>query len=210
VVNDLDALVRGAAIGGHAAADGRVHARRANPARAPGSARSTRLAQSRICCGAPREARAGHGASMDWPGVVPILRLDTGAQHLRRRFRLRAAHWIILAVIVITGVAQSALARVLDPWIVTTLRVGFRLLSLALIVHVFAGVERMAGRSCRQACAAAFRRSDLCRDLRGRPATICGRMASRERKDHEAMGRLVLLGNARGRVRNARCNIRRA
>ena len=67
---------------------------------------------------------------------VPILRLGTGAQHLRRRF-LRAAHWIILAVIVITGVAQSALARVLDPWIVTTLRVGFRLLSLALIVHVF-------------------------------------------------------------------------
>ena len=42
-----------------------------------------------------------------------------------------------MAVIVITGVAQSALARVLDPWIVTTLRVGFRLLSLALIVHVF-------------------------------------------------------------------------
>jgi hypothetical protein len=68
---------------------------------------------------------------------VPILRLGTGAQRFEDDFRLRAAHWIILAVIVITGVAQSALARVLDPWIVRTLRVGFRLLSLALIVHVF-------------------------------------------------------------------------
>ena len=163
----------------------------------------------------------GAAGSASWPwrlhGLVGILALSCPffvwalARSIFEDDFCGAAHWIILAVIVITGVAQSALARVLDPWIVTT---SPRRLSAAIARAdrscLRADVERMAGQSCRQACAAAFRRSDLCRDLRRRPATICGRMASRERKDHEAMGRLVLLGNARGRVLNARCNIRRA
>jgi hypothetical protein len=112
VVNDLNALVRGAAIGGRAAADGRVPARRADP--------PARL-----------DRRALRGRALSCPFFVWALARSI----FEDDFRLRAAHWIILAVIVIAGVAQSALARVLDPWIVTTLRVGFRLLSLALIVH---------------------------------------------------------------------------
>ena len=100
-----------------------------------------------------REAGAGRGASLDWSGSSRC-RAHSSSGHWRaasRRRFLRAAHWIILAVIVITGLAQSALARVLDPWIVTTRR--------AAIAHgdrscLLAGVERMAGRSCRQACAA--------------------------------------------------------
>ena len=78
----------------------------------------------------------GAAGSASWPwrlhGLVGILALSCpffvwalARSIFEDDFRLRAAHWIILAVIVITGVAQSALARVLDPWIVTTLRVGF-------------------------------------------------------------------------------------
>jgi hypothetical protein len=153
VVNDLDALVRGAAIGGRSAADGRVPARRADPP-ARLDRRALRGWRNRVSA-VGRRGKRELAMAPPWTGrdpraVVPILRLGTGAQHLRRRF-LRAAHWIILAVIVITGVAQSALARVLDPWIVTTRRAAIARADRSCLL---AGVERIAGRSCRQACAA--------------------------------------------------------
>ena len=140
MVNDLDALVRGAAIG--VALQLTAAFLRAGPSR-PRAWIGALYAAGAIAC-----LLWGAAGSASWPwrlhGLVGILALSCpffvwalARSIFEDDFRLRAAHWIILAGIVITGVAQSALARVLDPWIVTTLRVGFRLLSLALIVHVF-------------------------------------------------------------------------
>jgi AraC-like DNA-binding protein len=52
-------------------------------------------------------------------------------------FRLRPAHWALLGVIVVAGVAQSVLPAGHVPWSPDALRTGFRLLMLALIVHAF-------------------------------------------------------------------------
>jgi AraC-like DNA-binding protein len=50
-------------------------------------------------------------------------------------FRLRASHWLILAVIILAGVAQSVLPGIRFPWLPPSLRIAFRLLSLALVAH---------------------------------------------------------------------------
>jgi AraC-like DNA-binding protein len=89
----------------------------------------------------------GHQAISDWP---PLARLVVGVFALSTtfffwalarlifddEFRLRPAHWAILAAIVVAGVAQSVLPGIRFPWLPGALRVGFRLISLALIAHV--------------------------------------------------------------------------
>ena len=50
-------------------------------------------------------------------------------------FRLRAWHWLVLAVIILAGVAQSVLPGIRFPWLPPALRIAFRLLSLALVAH---------------------------------------------------------------------------
>jgi hypothetical protein len=52
-------------------------------------------------------------------------------------FSLRAAHWALLAVIVTAGVGQAIVPGIRLPWLPGGLGLGFRLLSLGLIVHVF-------------------------------------------------------------------------
>ena len=210
-MNDLDELVAsGAAIGGRSAADGRVPARRAEP-----PARLDRRALRGWRDRASAVGRCGERGSWPWRllGLVGILALSgahSSSGHWRAAssktiFRASAARWIILAVIVITGLAQSALARVLDP--VDRDNCAGALLSLTVIVHVFwlvwsgsqAGLvdKRVGGKNGVLICAGTCAVDQQ---------NICGRMASRERKDHEAMGRLVLLRGTpfRGRVLNAR------
>jgi AraC-like DNA-binding protein len=90
----------------------------------------------------------GHPAILTWP---PLARLVFGVLALSTPFffwalarlifedgfRLRPVHWALLGVIVIAGVAQAVLPGVRILWLPNALRIGFRLLSLALIVHVF-------------------------------------------------------------------------
>jgi AraC-like DNA-binding protein len=52
-------------------------------------------------------------------------------------FNLRPVHWALLGVIVVAGVGQTILRGVWLPWLPATLRLCFRLLSLALIIHAF-------------------------------------------------------------------------
>jgi hypothetical protein len=50
-------------------------------------------------------------------------------------FYLRPVHWVLLGVIVVAGVGQSILPGIRLPWLPISLGFGFRLLSLALILH---------------------------------------------------------------------------
>ena len=68
------------------------------------------------------------------------------------------------------------------------------------------GTPPPTGSSRRSASA---RRTSRTLSWRRRSASICGRVASRERKDQEAAGRLDLLGNAHGCGLHARRNSRR-
>jgi AraC-like DNA-binding protein len=52
-------------------------------------------------------------------------------------FSLRPSHWALLCVIVAVGVAQAILPGIQLPWLPNSLRVGLRLISLALIIHAF-------------------------------------------------------------------------
>jgi AraC-like DNA-binding protein len=84
----------------------------------------------------------------EWP---PLLRLLVGILALSCPFffwtlaRLifddgfspRPMHWALLAVIVAAGIGQAVLPGIWLPWLPGSLRLGFRLLSLGLIVHAF-------------------------------------------------------------------------
>ena len=90
----------------------------------------------------------GHPGISSWP---PIARLMVGVVALSTPFffwvlarlifedgfSLRLTHWALLCVIVAAGVAQAILLRIRAPWLPNSLGVGFRLISLALIVHAF-------------------------------------------------------------------------
>jgi AraC-like DNA-binding protein len=52
-------------------------------------------------------------------------------------FALRPAHWALLAMIVIAGIAQAILPGIWLPWLPGSLGLGFRLTLLGLIVHAF-------------------------------------------------------------------------
>jgi len=52
-------------------------------------------------------------------------------------FRLRPAHWAVLAVIIIAGIGQAILPGIRFPWLPEVLRIGFRLVSLMLLGQVF-------------------------------------------------------------------------
>jgi hypothetical protein len=52
-------------------------------------------------------------------------------------FAIRGAHWVVLATIIVAGVAQSMLPGIRFPWLPVALRTVFRLLSLGLVLHVF-------------------------------------------------------------------------
>jgi AraC-like DNA-binding protein len=89
-----------------------------------------------------------HPATAEWP---PSVRLLLGVLALSCPFffwtlaRLifddgfspRPAHWALLAVIVVAGVGQAVLPGIRFPWLPGSLRLGFRLLSLGLIIHAF-------------------------------------------------------------------------
>jgi AraC-like DNA-binding protein len=90
----------------------------------------------------------GHPAVLAWP---PAARLVIGGFALSAPFffwalarlifedgfRVRPVHWALLGVIVLAGLAQAVLPGTRFPWLPDALRIGFRLLSLALILHVF-------------------------------------------------------------------------
>lgn len=90
----------------------------------------------------------GHPGVSSWP---PTARLTVGVLALSTPFffwmlarlifedgfSLRPAHWGLLGVIVAAGVAQAILPGIRAPWLPGSLGVGFRLASLALIVHAF-------------------------------------------------------------------------
>jgi AraC-like DNA-binding protein len=52
-------------------------------------------------------------------------------------FSVRPAHWALLAAIILAGVGQAILPGIRFPWLPGSLRLGFRLLSLGLIIHAF-------------------------------------------------------------------------
>ena len=90
----------------------------------------------------------GHPAVSSWP---PIARLMIGVLAISTPFffwaltrlifedgfSLRLAHWGLLCLIVAAGVAQAILPGIRMPWLPGSLNVGFRLISLALIIHAF-------------------------------------------------------------------------
>jgi AraC-like DNA-binding protein len=90
----------------------------------------------------------GHPGITQWP---PLARLLVGVLALSTPFffwtlarlifedgfSLRPTHWALLCVIVAVGVAQAILPGIRLPWLPNSLRLGLRLVSLALIIHAF-------------------------------------------------------------------------
>jgi len=90
----------------------------------------------------------GHPGITHWP---PLARLLVGVLALSTPFffwtlarlifedgfTLRPAHWVLLCAIVAMGVAQAILPGIQLPWLPNSLRLGFRFISLALIIHAF-------------------------------------------------------------------------
>jgi AraC-like DNA-binding protein len=139
-MDEIDALIRGAAIG-------------TMLVMAIGFLRTAQKAKLRrvgalFAAGVIAYLLWTHPGISDWPRLA---RLTVGVLSLTTpfffwamarlifddEFELRPRHWALLAVIVIAGVAQSVLPGVNLPWLPPALRLVFRFLLLALIVHVF-------------------------------------------------------------------------
>jgi AraC-like DNA-binding protein len=90
----------------------------------------------------------GHPGVTQWPQLarllVGVLALSTPFFFwtltrliFEDGFSLRPSHWALLCVIVAVGVAQAILPGIRLPWLPGSLRLGFRFVSLALIIHAF-------------------------------------------------------------------------
>jgi len=89
-----------------------------------------------------------HPAVSHWP---PVARLFIGIAALSApfffwalarlifedEFFLRPVHWTVLVIVLMAGVAQAVVPGVRLSWLPESLRIGFRLISLTLVLHVF-------------------------------------------------------------------------
>lgn len=138
-MDEIDALIRGAAIGVLLLiAVGCLRARRINIG----------LAGALYVAGAIGYLLWGHPGVTHWP---PLARLLVGVLALSTPFffwalarlifedgfSVRPAHWALLCVIVVVGVAQAILPGIRLPWLPSSLRLASRFISLALIIHAF-------------------------------------------------------------------------
>src|SRR5262245_59764556 len=137
---DLDALVRGAAIG--IALLFAVALVRAKPSS------SHAWTGALYAAGAIAYLVWGDASIAGWPrgvrAVIGILALSCpfffwalARSIFEDDFQIRGVHWLVLATIIVAGVGQSVLPGSGVPWLVPALAIGFRVLSLALVLHVF-------------------------------------------------------------------------
>jgi AraC-like DNA-binding protein len=90
-----------------------------------------------------------HSATAAWPPLVrlfvavlalsaPFFFWAVSRMVFEDGFSLHPAHWALLGVVITAGLAQGAIARNGGPfWLSESLRIGFRLISLGLIFHIF-------------------------------------------------------------------------
>jgi hypothetical protein len=139
-MSDADALVRGAAIGiTLVLAAAFVRGRRSN---------SQSIIGLLYAAGVIGYVLWSDPARTDWPHwlnpIIGILALSCpfffwalARSIFEDDFQIRGAHWALLVAIIVAGLAQPVLPGTRFPWLPIALRVTFRLLSLALVVHVF-------------------------------------------------------------------------
>jgi hypothetical protein len=139
-MNEVDALVRGAAIGiTLVLAAAFVRGRRSN---------SQSIIGLLYAAGVIGYILWSDPARADWPRLVnPIIGIlalscpfffwALARSIFEDDFQIRGVHWAMLATIIVAGVVQSVLPGTRFPWLPVALRAVFRLLSLALVLHVF-------------------------------------------------------------------------
>jgi len=139
-MNDVDALVRGAAIGITLVLEAAfLRSRRSNSQTFIGLLYAAGVI-GYILWSDPTRA--------DWPrwltSITGILALSCpfffwalARSIFEDDFQIRGVHWALLATIIAAGVAQSVLPGIRFPWLPVALRAVFRLLSLGLVLHVF-------------------------------------------------------------------------
>ena len=139
-MSDLDALVRGAAIGiTLVLAAAFLRGRRS---------RSQTIIGLLYAAGLIGYVLWNDPARADWPRllnpIIGILALSCpfffwalARSIFEDDFQIRGVHWAVLATIIVAGLAQSVLPGIRFPWLPVALRTVFRLLSLGLVLHVF-------------------------------------------------------------------------
>ncbi|MBV8747703.1 MAG: helix-turn-helix transcriptional regulator [Xanthobacteraceae bacterium] len=139
-MSDIDALVRGAAIGITLVLEAAfLRSRRS---------KSQTIIGLLYAAGVIGYILWHDPARADWPRllnpIIGILALSCpfffwalARNIFEDDFQIRGAHWALLATIIVAGVAQSVLPGIRFPWLPTALRTVFRVLSLGLVLHVF-------------------------------------------------------------------------
>src|SRR5215471_19189255 len=147
-VEDLDALVRGAGIGIALVLGAMVWRAQVR--------RAFAWVGLLWCTGIVGYLLWGHAATTSWPllvrfALVPLTLMSPFffwaivRMVFDDEFELRATHWLILALIVVAGLAQFLLFRTAPEWLLSLISYGHRLPSLVLVAHAFWVVWR--GRS---------------------------------------------------------------
>jgi AraC-like DNA-binding protein len=139
-MSDVDALVRGAAIGITLVLEAAfLRSRRS---------KSQTIIGLLYAAGVIGYILWSDPARADWPrwltSIIGILALSCpfffwalARSIFEDDFQIRGVHWALLATIIVAGVAQSVLPGIRFPWLPVGLRAVFRLLSLGLVLHVF-------------------------------------------------------------------------